>query len=63
MFSPRHFGNKLTFKFDLTDIGEEDIPLLTLFCKAFPQMGYKNVTDKAYRALLETYVGKIDMSY
>jgi hypothetical protein len=63
IFSPRHHNNKLTFKFDVTDIGEDDIPLLALFCKAFPKMGYKTVSDKAYNALLEAYIAKLDMSY
>ena len=52
VFSPRHYGNRFTFKFDMTDINEDDIPILALFCKAFPQMGYKTVNDKVYSALL-----------
>jgi Zn-dependent M16 (insulinase) family peptidase len=43
VYNPRVQGNKFTFKFDLTDLGEEDIPILALFCKAFPQMGYKTM--------------------
>ena len=52
IYNPKYFGNKLVFKFDLTDIGDEDLPLLALFCKAFPEMGFKNVTDQAYKALI-----------
>lgn len=63
IYSMRHFGNKFTFKFDLTDVGEEDIPLLAVFCKAFPEMGSRAVTDKAYSALLETYISKLNMDY
>lgn len=59
VFSPRHFGNRLNFKFDVTDIGEDDIPLLALFCKAVPQMGYKGVKEEAYRELVNTYLGKL----
>jgi hypothetical protein len=43
VFNERSFGNRFIFKFDLTDLGDEDIPILALFCKAFPRMGYKTM--------------------
>ena len=45
VFNERTFGNKFVFKFDLTDLGDEDIPILALFCKAFPRMGYKTMKN------------------
>jgi hypothetical protein len=44
-FTDSHHINKLIFKFDITDIEEEDIPLLPAFCEAFPKMGYNEIKD------------------
>lgn len=48
VFSERSFGNKIVVKFDLTDLGDEDIPILPLFCQAFPRMGYRTLKKESY---------------
>lgn len=47
------------FKFDLTDLGQDDIPILPLFCKAFPEMGYKTMKSESYQGILEHYINKL----
>lgn len=59
VYNQRIQGNRFTFKFDLTDLGDEDIPILSLFCKTFPLMGCKTMKKESYQGLLDSYIGSI----
>ena len=54
---------RLTVKYDITDMEEEDIRLLPVVCNVFPSMGSKSIDSQAYKGYLQMFIKSAEMKY
>ncbi len=62
-FSESRRGTKVNFKFDITDIEEQDLNMLGVFCKCFPAMGSKSLQSSNLQGALHKYFNRLEMEY
>lgn len=53
----------ITIRFDITDLEEEYINALEVYCKALPQMGYRGIDQPTYQAFLDRFVHNVELSF
>ncbi len=56
-------GVGVMLKSDVSDLSEDSLPFVQLFCKAFSKMGTKAIKDHAYNELINNFINQITLNY